>query len=262
MRLGIVGLGGMGSWLARHALNSGIKVTGYDTDRERYTIQEISYANSLEELLEASEIVLIATPPRAAVEVLGRVKEYSAETGWRGGVADTLTFKKKIIPLLESMPRGVRAASIHPLFGPRVSKPWRHKVLVVPVPGREGDIEPFTSLLDTMGLGWEVVDHVEHDRVMGLVIGVPYAIAHALARAVGYDALREAYRVSGTTFKALYLLLTTLGDPEWLPREVLEDPDTRYWVDRLAGELGRVYGRVEEAGRLYDGLYCLVEECL
>ena len=255
MRLGIIGLGGMGSWLALRAVKSGITVYGYDKDPGKGAgIDGVRRGDSINWVLENSDTVIIATPPAALPGILDEI----ASSGWRGSLADISTFKKRVIPLLERLPRGVRAASLHPLFGPRAGLDRRYKVLIVPVPGREGDVEPFRILLDRLGLSWSVMDYRRHDRIMGLVIGLPYAIGHALSRILGED-LESVLEASGTTFKSLYLLLSTVSDPEELVESILGDPDTRYWIERLREELGRAAGR-RDLG-LYQVLYCLVEEC-
>ncbi len=260
MRLGIVGVGGMGSWLTRLALSKGIEVHGYDKDPERTRgIKGLNPAASLEELLVRVDIILVATPPATTPAVLGHLRMAATRSGWSGGIADISTFKKHVIPILQGYPASISVASLRPLFGPRARRLEAHKVLVVPVPGRENNISTFTRLLDTLGLRWETIDHEAHDRLMGLVIGVPYAIGHALARAAG-DLLEKAHMVSGTTFKALYLLLATLGDPEDLVNYILGDPDTRAWIQALAQELGSRAPRKDTS--LYEDLYCLVEECL
>ena len=260
MRLGIAGVGGMGSWLARLAISKGLEVHGYDKDPGRLRgVEGLTPSTSLEDLVASTDIVIVATPPTAAPSVLREIGDIASKTGWSGGVADIATFKKHTIPVLRSLPPAVRVASLHPLFGPRARRLEAHKVLVVPVPGREGEAGLFTSLLGVLGLRWEPVDPETHDRVMGLVIGLPYAIGHALARIAG-GTLEEAYRLSGTTFKALHLLLATLGDPEDMVEYILGDPDTRYWIRALAGELGSRAPRRDTG--LYENLYCLVEECL
>lgn len=259
MKLGLIGVGGMGGWIAEAALASGIEVHGYDVDEARLKdITRLKPEPSIDRLLANVDTLIVAVPPLKAPKVLEEVRSITIETGWRGGVGDITTFKKHVIPVLERFPKDVDVVSLHPLFGPLASRLDAHKVLIVPVPGR-GVPQRWVSLVEALGLRWEVVDWATHDRVMGLVIGLPYAIGHALARAAGED-LDPAYKLSGTTFKALYLLLSTLSDSEEMVEYILSDPDARRWVDLFSRELGSMAPRRDMG--LYRHLYCLVEECM
>jgi len=266
VNLGIIGFGGMGSWIASRAVDRGYTIIAYDVNPDRVRgVGYITPVNSIREVLEYSNTIIVSTPLNAVIEVLGRIRTYASELGWRGAVCDISTFKKSVIQELSMFPEWVKVGSLHPLFGPRARNLEAHKVLIVPVPGREGDVQYFKNIFEDLGLKTIIIDARVHDRIMGLVIGLPYAIGNALARILSNSGLdhRVVYELSGTTFKALYILLSTLGDPEWLSKTILEDPDSRYWIEEFRRELGsRFEGELAFDRDLYKDLYCLVEDCL
>jgi 3-hydroxyisobutyrate dehydrogenase len=72
-KIGIIGVGHMGSRMARRVLNAGEAIVGYDRDGERLEASGIPSAESIEELVSEADVVLLSLPDSSIIEpvVLG-----------------------------------------------------------------------------------------------------------------------------------------------------------------------------------------------
>lgn len=69
-RIGIVGLGNMGGRIARHITETGHPVLGYDVDATRAGTVGASRAESLAQLADGSDVVMLSLPDSKAVEAV------------------------------------------------------------------------------------------------------------------------------------------------------------------------------------------------
>jgi 3-hydroxyisobutyrate dehydrogenase len=67
-RIGLVGVGNMGGRIARRLLDSGLALTGYDTDAERPARAGVPAAASLAALVRESDVLLFSLPDSGVIE--------------------------------------------------------------------------------------------------------------------------------------------------------------------------------------------------
>ncbi|MEB3859999.1 MAG: prephenate dehydrogenase/arogenate dehydrogenase family protein [Desulfurococcales archaeon] len=239
LRVLFYGSGLMARKLGYLASKAGIEVVFYDKDpskaREASEIVGGGHVASPSTVVRGS-VVIVAVPGAFAVEALRHVTSL-ANIEPPLAVSDISTFKADLIGYYKSVPQGVLACPIHPLFGPRAERLDAHWTAVVPVPGREEDCKHFTAILDRLGLKYFFVDPETHDRLVGLTIGVSYALGLALAYRnlkVGVDQ-STFERHMGTTFRLLQILSETVSsDPSHLITEILGNEYTKRAIGELA----------------------------
>ncbi len=255
MRVGIVGVGRVGSWFARLFLSRGFEVGVYDvSEKALRKVVELGAARygSLENLAIHSDHVMVATPLTATLEVLGRLRELASRGALEGTVIyDTSTFKLDVVEAYSGFPNTVSVSSIHPLFGPGASVPDSHVVAIVPVPGREEDSRPVEEFYRSLGFKTVTVDPSEHDRIVSLTIGMSYVIGVALASLVeraGGPGQVEA--LAGATFRLLSThYRSVLLDSPSLLGEILARDRVREYVEEFTAILSEALANPEALAR-------------
>ena len=267
MRVGIIGSGRMGLALARILESGGHQASFYDANVEALARAEsrgFQVHRSLEELAGNSDYLLVAVSPRATIGVLEELRAL-AHKGVLAGkmVSDIATFKEELMGIYKDFPEEVRVSSIHPLFGPGIRDPRRHRVAVVPVPGRERDATETARFLEELGFKVLIVDHKTHDAVVALTIGISYTIGLSIANLVsdmsdeGFDIKLVIDGLSGTTFRHLMVhMKSILLDTQDMMEYILGNSR----VKRLASRLARVIDEVSvEPRRASSRAYTLRE---
>ncbi len=242
MKIGIVGAGKIGSWFVRLFRARGLEVGVYDVSKEASKKARKLGADiygSLENLAIHSDHIMVSTPQDTVVKVLENLKSLALGGVIRGTtIYDTATFKEDVMPAYRGFPNTVRVASIHPLFGPGASRPEKHVVAVIPIPGREADSRHVEKFYKSLGFRVVTVDHATHDEAVSLTIGASYAVGLALAGLLRRAGNPEAVEtLAGTTFRYLSNHYKSL----------LLDPP-RFLTDILARD--RVRRRVRELSEL------------
>ncbi len=266
--IGIVGYGRLGSTLAR-LLSDHYNIVAYDPYA---SVPGDIRARSLSELACRSDLAIITVGPGALGDVVGELAASLPDCRlW--GVAESSSFKRGNIEKLAALPEGVATAGVHPMFGHGARTARGHSVIVTPVPGRNdmGHIV-FREVFERAGFKTIEMTASDHDNVMGVVLGIPYAIAMALDKVIG-DNPELYYESSGTTFKALFTVYATSRSQRDLAVEIISRPESRRAIRLLAEALSSIsqdntLGRHEpgddgiDSGLFYRALYCLVEDCL
>lgn len=109
------GAGAMGRWLSNLFESSGHRVLIIDLRLDRRPGRKTHSATSLKDRAARADIVVVATPMRAAPGVYREL--LSSHT--RAVIFDILSIKWPILPWIrKGIARGYRLTSTHPLFGP------------------------------------------------------------------------------------------------------------------------------------------------
>ncbi len=270
-RIGVVGgLGRMGRWMAER-LSSIRKVAVYDVSAGPPP-PGCFRVDSLAELLEWSDVVIVATPLGKTPEVLEEIAEDVPEGRL---VFDLSTLKLRVVEALSKFPRDVMVCSVHPLFGPGAEGLEGRRVAVVPVPGREEGAAPAEELFREAGAVPVRVDPETHDRMVALTIGLAYfvGISFGLTVARWGDAERIA-EIAGTSFRYLSTYSCALaGEDSSFVSELLSNPLVREAiqlylkvcegltrssgaeVDALLGELRHAFAELIDPGDAYAAFY-------
>ena len=213
----IGGEGGMGRWFARFLAGQGHRVRVQDP-----APPTSDFAAATEAEVAAADLVLVAVPMSACGEVLERL----ALARPRGVVAEICSLKGHLAPTLARLrEQGMRLVSLHPLFGP-AARTLEGRTIVFCNDGGASDTAAVRRLFEETSARLVTLDPLEHDRRMGLVLGLTHLVNLVYARALalseaGAQALHE---VAGVTF----------GRQIATTREVAgENPDLYYEIQAL-----------------------------
>jgi chorismate mutase/prephenate dehydrogenase len=186
------GAGRMGRWL-RHFL----RALGYSTDMIDPAAAPDDNARARQALPEA-ELVVCSIPPTG----IAKLYDEFAAAPPAGVVVDIASVKTPVIgPIRALQQRGVRVASIHPMFGPSAVLLRDADVVVCDTGDAEATavierlFQPTTARLVRLPLE-------DHDRIMADLLSLAHATAIAFALALP----RTEHPVRSTTFQALEAL--------------------------------------------------------
>jgi 3-hydroxyisobutyrate dehydrogenase len=85
-RIGIIGLGNMGGRIARRIQQTGWEVHGHDVDASKAAAAEVSSAESVRQLVECADIILLSLPDSSVVETVVRDPDGILATCRRGQI--------------------------------------------------------------------------------------------------------------------------------------------------------------------------------
>jgi len=203
----IGGAGRMGKWLVNYFKKGGYEVTISDTRREEAkTVAESTGArlalNNVEAAKDA-ELIVLSIPIDVTPKVL---KEISSKIKKSATIVEISSLKSQVFPVLEKVAaQGVRTISIHPLFGPGVTKTAGEKIALVPVSDPSSEFKAAKTLFPDVEL--VVVDVEEHDKAMAAALSLPHFLNIVFASVIGQEDLNILKKLGGTTF-ALQLILS------------------------------------------------------
>jgi chorismate mutase/prephenate dehydrogenase len=238
------GKGGMGRWIGRFLAGQGHRVRVLDPASGETPFEEMG---SLAEAIDA-DLIMVAVPMSACPGILDEL----GALGPRGVVGEMCSLKTHLGAVIGRLrSAGTRVVSFHPMFGPDV-RMLEGRTVVVCTDAPRSDLEIVEGLFADTSARLVEMDPAEHDRRMGLVLGLTHLANLVFARAlvhsgVGSPKLAE---VAGVTFgrqiattrevasenPALYYEIQALNEltPEtgrWLRRaldewmEAVEQPD-------------------------------------
>lgn len=193
----IGGSGRMGAWFARFLDAQGYAVEVADPapnaagfpQRARWDAGELGH-----------DLIVVATPLRPTAEILGELARLRPV----GIVFDLGSIKTPLRGALQQLAAaGVRATSIHPMFGPSANVLAGRHVVLIDTGDREA-LETARSLFASTTAVTVEMDLDEHDRLIALVLGLSHAlnIAFTAALAGSGVAPERLKAVSSTTFGA------------------------------------------------------------
>ncbi len=240
--IGIIGLGAIGCTLAR-LLAKGLPHTtilGYDIDPEKTSQCRreagIKTLGKPHEIIGEAATLLLATPPEAIPKLL---KEIAAHTSRHEEkqllIADTATYKTPILHHYKILPPHVKAAGLHPLFGPGARDPRDHTIAVTPVPGRRGARE-LAETMEEAGFKTRILDPWRHDLIVSHTIGYSYIIATITTIIIEETGLtqEEIEELGGTTFQLLNLhQKTVLKDLPTTGKHILQAQPTKQTIQKI-----------------------------
>lgn len=241
------GKGGMGRWIARFLRGQGHRVQVFDPAPGGAEFPE---AEDLLDEAGSADLIVLAVPMSACAGVL----EELAAARVAGVVAEMCSLKGHLAELAERLRRdGLRLVSFHPLFGPDV-KMLAGRRIVFCDEARPEDLEILRGLFAETSARLVTMSSVEHDRRMGLVLGLTHLANLVFARAVAHSELRaaELAEVAGVTFtKQLATTREVSGENPGLYFEIQAlnqgTPQTGRWLRQALDEWLGVIERRDEA---------------
>jgi prephenate dehydrogenase len=203
----IGGAGRMGMWLVNYFVKRGHDVTISDPRYEEAKAVAQSTGSRLAknniEAVKNAEIIVLSTPIDVTPKIL---KEISSEIHSSSAIVEISSLKSQVFPDLEKIAaRGVRTLSLHPLFGPGVTKKAGEKIALVPVSDPSSEFKLAKTIFPKAEL--IVVDAEEHDKAMALALSLPHFVNIVFASVIGQEDINVLKKLGGTTF-ALQLVIS------------------------------------------------------
>lgn len=131
MIIGVIGLGLIGGSMAIDLKRRGFadKILGVEADSVNASAAEkiglVEAVAPLEEIIDKSDIIIIAVPVGAAVDILTSVLDRFAEKGYNDKIViDTCSTKSRIVRAVHYHPMRARYVATHPMAGTEYSGPW------------------------------------------------------------------------------------------------------------------------------------------
>lgn len=187
--------GGMGRWLKCHLIELGYAVHGFDTRRD----------DDPSRLCE-SDLVVISVPIDVTRDVIRSISDNIS----RDTILMEIASLKKGVhgELVSLVEEGITSLCVHPMWGPSTDSCIGKALAVIPV--LDTDLE--TSIANRLfpGASIIVVDAGEHDRLMSIILSLPYLVNLALAGCLVDEDLVLLRRLSGTSFASQYVLTQSI----------------------------------------------------
>ena len=180
MKIGIVGLGAFGSFLARQFSLYGVMVAGFDPAGSSKSAG-IKLADSLDSLVKSADVLVLAVPAQLYQGVLSDILK--ADPNLEGklivDVASVKVYTERIIlDALEGTDG--QYAAIHPLFGPESAARGLSGHTIIHCSSNGELADQLLSLLRQAGLVIEDMTADQHDQAMAYAHVLPFVIGRAL----------------------------------------------------------------------------------
>ncbi len=242
----IGGYGKMGRWLARFLAEEGLQVTiaGRSQQKLEEAARELGCrAAPLEQAVKQAEAIVISVPISSFEAV---VRQMAPHTRPGQYIFDIVSVKQRPVEIMHKHLSGCRILGTHPMFGPGAASPEGQRFVFTPVGDEEESLA--TQLrrhLESRGARVTVMSPAEHDKLMGMVLGLPHFIALVSADTLlSLGKFKEAGEVSGTSFRLLLTLAEAVlsEDPDFYSSLQMSLPDmagidelfrekTEYWLN-------------------------------
>jgi chorismate mutase/prephenate dehydrogenase len=191
------------------------------------------------------------------------VLEELAAMGVNGVVAEMCSLKGHLLRLMEQLRSdGLRLVSFHPLFGPDV-RMLSGRTIIFCKEGRNPDLDVVRGLFAETSAKLVDLSVEEHDRRMGLVLGLTHLANLVFARAMTHSSVdaSELADVAGVTFtKQLATTREVAAENPGLYFEIQAlnqlTPDTGRWLHQALDEWLAVVAADDESA-----FSALMREC-
>lgn len=215
-RVAVIGAGGMGAWFARFFKSRGDRVTISDRNhsKARRLASKIRarYASSNVEAVRGSDIIILATPANVISKVISEIVPSMTKNAV---VCDICATKSIVVPALRSVQRrGIKVASIHPMYGPLAHGIRGRRIIAIRTGKNTRGYRTMRHLLEGAHI---FLTHQDiHDRQMALTLGLPHFLNMAFATTLSKRRnLSEIRKFAGRTFNLQMLLAESIAsEPE------------------------------------------------
>lgn len=229
----VVGGGGrMGRLFARYLRSAGYEVVVVDPAGSAGFPSE----GDLGSAVARSDVVVVAVPVSVASDVLRELHRLRPTAL----VFDVASLKGPLADGLRSMTRdGLRAASVHPLFGPHLWPLTRGTILLCDCGSPEA-VRSAKGLLRGMGPNLVDLPLDDHDEFMAYLLGLSHLAVLAFARVAATTPVDPGLAAAeGTTYARLATVARgLLEDSPALLRDIEAlNPDTPHVIRRLRDAL-------------------------
>jgi len=241
--IAIVGVNGkMGKWFANYFHKMGFRVKGFDTNNE---IKEkfIEKANSLVSAILQIDYVLLCTPTKNTPEIIRLISKEMKRGSY---LIEISSHKYKTAQTLLKTPSKINPICIHPMFGPGIKNIAGNNVIIVPIKDAQKELTA-TKLLFP-GANFVTIDAVEHDKKIGVILGLTHLINIAFANILAKDdQISLTEKMAGTTFKAQKIIAESiLTESAELIETIVSNPEVRRSGEEFWKDIGRLLTNSQE----------------
>ncbi|MEM1586117.1 MAG: prephenate dehydrogenase/arogenate dehydrogenase family protein [Candidatus Bathyarchaeia archaeon] len=244
----IGGAGRMGVWFARYFLEHGHEViisdVRVDRAREVAKLMNVKLAESNVEAARKASLILVSTPIDVTPEVL---TEILPEIDKDAIVVEISSLKSRVLPTLKrAAERGIRALSLHPLFGFGAQKLSSEKIALVPVvdPIAEKDLaEKIFPEAAIIPVNWNL-----HERAMALILALTHFVNIVFASIIGEEDIDMLKRLGGTTFTLQFILSEAVmsEEPSLYASIQMDNKYAATYLDKLIKRVMDLKGIIEK----------------
>lgn len=252
MKIAIVGIGRMGSWLAR-SLEGEYDLTIFDIEEARLIpFKKAVHLEDLRGLEDFSPHLFInAVSLQNTIDVF---REASPHLSPDCVLCDLASIKGDIPRYYQEA--GRRFVSIHPMFGPNFADLdcLKQENAVIISESDPAGAAFFREFFERFRLKIFTCSFADHDRMMAYSLTMPFVSSMVFAANV------DSHAVPGTTFKKhLEVARSVLSEDDQLLAEVLFNPNSLNQVEKVARKLDFLAHVIrardyEEAAKVFRGL--------
>jgi prephenate dehydrogenase len=212
-RIAVIGAGGMGAWFVHFFKSRGHLVTVSDRNSSKAkrlaSKFRTKYASSNAEAARRSDIIILATPSNVIPKV---IKEILPVLHGNALICEISATKSIVMPALRTAEkRGVKIASIHPMFGPLAHGIRERKIIAIKTGKDTRGYRTIKHLLQ--GARFFLTDQDTHDKRVAVTLGLPHFLNMAFATTLSKRRnLAEIRRFAGRTFNLQMLLAEAIAD--------------------------------------------------
>lgn len=166
----IGGSGRMGAWLSRFLADSGHEICVIDKIKPEF---EAHYCQELDQRVGLSDVIIVATPIRASVDILERLKKMSLK---KAIIFDVSSVKAPVYNALIALrDDDVLVTSLHPMFGPSVQLLFGKHIILTSMGMPKAD-DFARDLFKSTALTVLDMSIEEHDEAMSYVLSLSHLL--------------------------------------------------------------------------------------
>lgn len=213
MKIAIIGAGRMGEWFAKFHLEQGFNVIISDKDKEK--LQKLKEELNVEttdnvNAVKNADRILVCVPIENVEEA---IKEISPHIRSGQEVMDICSVKEFPVNVMHKYIKGAVTLGTHPMFGPGAKSIKGQNFILTPTnPKEQALAENFKEWLKSKGANVFFMTPNEHDRLMSIVIGMPYFLSYVVCDTLlSHGQFAKAKKFSGVSYKILLTLTEAIA---------------------------------------------------
>lgn len=217
--------------MTKHLSSIGYTVSGFDERK-----------GDTPSVLGESDLVIVTVPIQVTAETIKKTVKHIKPgaclmeiASLKSGIHDAI---------LEASESGIDVLCVHPMWGPSTCNLKDKTVAVIPVVEVELEKQKTLELFPSATI--EVVDAEEHDRLMSLLLTLPYLVNITIAETIMDEDLELLKRLSGTSFALQYTLAQSIvtEKTELIEALIAYNPYKNAVYDKFNENLHKVFGSV------------------
>jgi len=216
MRIAVIGAGRMGRWFAKFFVEQGFTVVASDKDREK--LQKLREELNVEiadnvKAVKSADRILVCVPIDNFEDV---IKEISVHIKSGQEVMDICSVKENPVNIMHKYISNTVTLGTHPMFGPSAKSIRGQNFILTPTNTKEQALaKDFGKWLENKGANVFFMTPKEHDKIMSIVIGLPYFLCHVVCDTLlSSGEFKKAKEVSGVSYKLLLNLTEAVVSEE------------------------------------------------